>query len=228
MIQDGIDYGEGFCRADEPGPDVEWRTTGGWQKRMYPCNALELGAIYRQPIKPKPITLQTGESYRMRNGEIVGPIQERIRVYEPVYKFEMPGGGESWTASGKWRDDCSESDFDLVEHITTEDKRMTFEEWFQSHEDGEWKSTRQSLAQQAYEAGLKSGEVAKKMREDIEINAGDFVMAFDYIRKVKMVKDHSCYFHNSTASSYVQSNLCTKITNPAHIQALTEIYEGMK
>ena len=83
MIQDGIDYGEGFCRADEPGPDVEWRTTGGWQKRMYPCNALELGAIYRQPIKPKPITLQTGESYRIYRHHLTNGIKRRGLKSEP-------------------------------------------------------------------------------------------------------------------------------------------------
>ena len=71
----------------------------------------------------------------------------------------------------------------------------------------------------------KAGEVAKKMREDMEIKTGDFVMYRKEGRRVLSV-DRDC-LHVANGNPICFSD-CTKITNPAHIQALTEIYEGMK
>ena len=69
------------------------------------------------------------------------------------------------------------------------------------------------------------GEVAKKMREDMEIKVGDFVMYRKEGRRVLSV-DRDC-LHVAHGNPICFSD-CTKITNPAHIQSLTEIYEGMK
>ena len=46
---------------------------------------------------------------------------------------------------------------------------MTFEEWFNAHEDGDWKSSRQELAKQAYEFGKEAAEAQNKvLREAIK------------------------------------------------------------
>ena len=53
MIQDGIDYGEGYEKATEPGPYVQFCDDGIWKYRESPEQNLLKGFVYRQPIKPK-------------------------------------------------------------------------------------------------------------------------------------------------------------------------------
>jgi hypothetical protein len=53
MIQDGIDYGEWYEKATEPGPDVEFYYIGTWYKRDDPKENLCSEYRYRKPIKPK-------------------------------------------------------------------------------------------------------------------------------------------------------------------------------
>lgn len=162
MIQDGIDYGYGFCRATEPGPGVEWssgKTQEGfemWEPRSHPEYGFEPDLIYRQPIKAKARSMS-----------------------------------DIWIALKHCKTESN-----LMPHVTlAEAERL--------------------------------GEVAKKMREDMEIKVGDWIYyePQQLILKVDRIRD---YEYVGT-SGFIGAKLgIVKITNPVHIQALTEIYEGMK
>ena len=162
MIQDGIDYGEGFCRATEPGPDVEFRNMRGeWVARDFPDNPLNInGMFYRQPIKPKDKSM----------------IEKMIQVNNPHHCLVDAGQNAKLLIGA-------------VKVTLAEAERL--------------------------------GEVAKKMREDMEIKAGDFFM-------FKGFQINKCEFPDTDYWTKYDLRNCTKITNPAHIQSLTEIYEGMK
>jgi hypothetical protein len=109
--------------------------------------------------------------------------------------------------------------------IKPKEEKMTFEAWFRSHENDEWKSTRQQLAQKAYDAGIKAGEEAKRIMEADKIKAGDFVQYDIGIKQIKTVERTRYWLTNGT---WVTLSSVTKIANPAHIKAMTEIFEAMK
>ena len=58
MIQDGIDYGEGYEKATEPGPAVEFWTGENWIPRYDYKEIFSSVYKYRQPIKEKYITTE--------------------------------------------------------------------------------------------------------------------------------------------------------------------------
>lgn len=75
------------------------------------------------------------------------------------------------------------------------------------------------------------GQEAKRIKAENEIKAGDFVFKSGDISRVTKVDKDMVWFggtwlgQNGVMGQNIQEN---KITNPAHIQALKEIYEGMK
>jgi len=53
MIQDGIDYGDGYEKATEPGDNLEFWTGEKWIPRHDQQECLSSCYKYRKPIKPK-------------------------------------------------------------------------------------------------------------------------------------------------------------------------------
>jgi hypothetical protein len=72
---------------------------------------------------------------------------------------------------------------------------------------------------------IRAGEEAKRIIEEDKIKVGDWFKVVSDFRFAAKVSDH--YVYDSYGSSCLKST-CTKIKDPAHIKALTEIFEAMK
>ena len=168
------------------------------------------------------MTLQAGEMYRMRNGEIVGPL--RLKDYKSKFMFETAEktNALSWDADGEWNED-DEYEKDIVEHIPKESPKeniMNEKLITVNLADSYIKNTKVTLAE-----AERLGAEAKRIREENEIKEGDWFLAVGSIRFCtanisEMLYDKgACGWHKS---------LCKKITNPDHIKTLNEIYEANK
>lgn len=162
--------------------------------------------------------LQVGEKYRRSDGEI----RKIIRKFDDhMFKFKDEKGG-SYTENGCYA--STPTSFDLIEHITTEDKmnetfiavKVTNPMVYGLHV---------TLAE-----AERLGEEAKRIKAENEINAGDWFM--DKCDKaIRMCIKNSMgrlWYCCGGIEDWMHESNCIKITNPAHIQALKEIYEGMK
>lgn len=103
MIQDGIDYGEGFCRADEPGPGVD-----------HCCliitnsdGVVRINNYYRQPIKPKEkevneqyikVLKAKNIYYQDKTLQLEVPLSEAIRLGEEAQRIKA----ENEIKAGDW------------------------------------------------------------------------------------------------------------------------------
>jgi hypothetical protein len=241
MIQDGINYGIGYCKATEPGPDVECRMSDSddWGKntdynttttpsgkncyRSMAESSLIGGNQYRQPIK---LQLQAGESYYMRNGEVVGPIE--VGGWHSAFRFTFKGAGATWNASGAQLK-LGKSEKDLVEHIPKQKEAKMNDKYIKVQNAKNIYYAEKTLHLEVpISEAERLGEEAKRMREENKIKAGDFVMRNDNIYKVVRIDVASENLLIVTGGYFQCVTDCTKITNPAHIKALTEIYEAMK
>jgi hypothetical protein len=72
---------------------------------------------------------------------------------------------------------------------------------------------------------IRAGEEAKRIMEEDKIKEGDFVWYDTGIKRIKSVEMTRYWLTNA---SWVTLSSVTKITNPAHIKALKEIFEAMK
>jgi hypothetical protein len=209
MIQDGVDYEIGYCKATEPGPDVEW-TSGFdiWKRRSHPESDFKNCLRYRQPIK---LQLQAGESYYMRNGQVVGDL-EYLNLDDEAYPYWSNKHCAIWASNGK--DSLPRpSEMDLVEHIPKQKEAKMNERMIAVNAWCAGTDCKSRLEVTLSEAE-RLGEEARKMREENKIKAGDFFMFNNMVLRA--------------LGTGIYSDKATKITNPAHIKALTEIYEAMK
>lgn len=114
-IIDGIDYGMGYEKATEPGPDVETLTTGEtcshqWVKRQYPKNPLQHGSLYRRPLPiisqhPGAIPLEPGEELKVGEryllaGGLITSALVNTSGYELTYPLHCPRLMMTWTKAG--------------------------------------------------------------------------------------------------------------------------------
>ena len=170
--------------------------------------------------------LQAGECYRLRNGEVVGPLI--ARDYESEYMFEdyRKSNSYSWDENGRWYSDHCISDRDIIEHIPKE-KDMK-EQMIKGSASVYASGTigHYDIYVTAAEAE-RLGAEAQRIKADNEVKAGGFVFWQDRILKVEKVKGKELFLCGEIESVLNVSKVL-KITNPAHIQALNEIYEGMK
>lgn len=143
--------------------------------------------------------LQVGERYRMRNGEIVGPLSHWGK--DPEYRFTEDGGkGKLWNESGKRYMKTNEDPTDIIEHIPNKDtmSEKTIKinrSAFCTHISDE---TYYSVTLAEAE---RLGAEAQRIKAENEIKARDFVIFFDSIRCVKAVVSERLYFekHSSYA-----------------------------
>jgi hypothetical protein len=234
MIQDGVDYGEGYERAYEAGPDVECSVNNGytWDAptdfnttksvnhiyiNMQKC--AEQGNRYRQPIKPKPLKLQAGERYRMRNGEIVDdltPYSHPTRVfYSEKHKWYFKADG--------LRGYCEDGEREIIEHIPPKEQSMSEK---MIRVNASKFCTGSFEAYLTIDEAIRAGDEAKRiMEESNKIRIGDYIIYRGAIRIVSNIIGDEYTYADPTGVSIHKK---TKITNPAHIQALTEIYEANK
>ena len=163
--------------------------------------------------------LQVGERYRMRNGEIVGPLSYWGK--DTKYRFAEDGvNGRLWNEAGKRYMKINEDPTDIIEHIP-KDKAMSEQMVIVNCRN--WPSPGHVAL--TLDEAERAGNEAKRIKAENEIKAGDFVVYRKEGRKVLSV-DRDC-LHVAHGNPICFSD-CTKITNLAHIQALREIYEGMK
>jgi hypothetical protein len=169
--------------------------------------------------------LKVGECYRLRNGEVVGPLI--ARDYDSAFKFEDYSKikGYSWDEYGRWA--CPAINVrDIVEHIPKE-KDM---------KEQMIKGTASVYASGTigyYDIHVTLGEAerlgaeAQLIKAENEIKAGDWVKNKEN-KLIGMVEKVGRSIVYCLENVHWGTETCTKITNPAHIQALNEIYEGMK
>ena len=164
--------------------------------------------------------LQVGERYRMRNGEIVGPIS--VWGKDPCYRFTEEGmNGRLWNESGKRYMKTNEDPTDIIEHIP---KRNTMSEKNSVGVPGVT-ITIEGI-RLTFDQIEKAYAEAKRIKAENEIKAGDFVKWDAIIARVESVV--SANRLDLSGNRVTHRDGSAKITNPAHIQALREIYEGMK
>jgi hypothetical protein len=73
---------------------------------------------------------------------------------------------------------------------------------------------------------IRAGEEAKRIMEEDKIKEGDWVLYDHHVVQISSITSNNFVRVNGGYLYPLQK--LTKITNPAHIKALTEIFEAMK
>ena len=221
-------FGDGYEAATEPGPDVEVKVRDDWEKRGDNISPLWSDVIYRRPIK-----LQAGERYRMRDGRIVDDLTptKSNSLYREMYAFWSEKHQMTWTRNGKM---CSgESDVlkhtDLVEHIEKQPKENSMNTikvppaavgFHFADGSSEYHIT--------LDQAIALGEQAKAMKADAEIKVGDFVMVHKH-RLGRAINCNEGFIEVSGFISCIAATACRKVHGtPAELAFLNAVFDGAK
>jgi ribosomal protein S17 len=231
-------FGEGYEEAMEPGPEVECFnptcSCSKWSKNsafninvsvsddFKACSyksmiqAKNNGWLYRQPIR-----LRVGEHYLNRGGVE----DEIIRINEQGGAFKyISRRGLTYSEKGEWVSVINKRD--LITHLPREYWGKTKEEKM----DNTITVKNATLTlDEAIALGKEAESKKKAIEAENEIKAGDFFWYDGVIRccRERYLSDGRV-FVRATDAFTGQPGGMKKITTPAHIQALKEIYEGMK
>lgn len=223
-------YGDGFERATEPGPDVEWQLPDGtWAKRTFSTAwPLLAGFKYRRQIK-----LRAGECSRMQDETIVDDlVQTGSRDY-PWYSAKT---GFTWTNEGlRTKGNLPEfQSTNIVAHIEKQPKENSMTE--QVYKFGMIEAKEVTIGCQGgskvylmtLDQAIAIGEEAKAMKAEAEIKVGDFVMVHEH-RLGRVINCNEGFMEVSGFVSGLAATACRKIHGtPAELAFLKSVFDGAK
>ncbi len=203
-------FGEGYEEATELGPEVEllncfreWVKPNPLNGRLFDCQT------YRQPLR-----LRVGEHYLNRDGVEVAIVDsDRSGTWE--YRDSE---GHGYKRNGEVLNNYNRN---LITHLPREYWGKTKAEKMEPKENTMDNTITVKNATLTLDEAIALGKEAQRIKAENEIKAGDYFL-FNGFQINKSKSPDIDYW-----TKYELSN-CKKITNPAYIQALKEIYEGMK